>query len=98
MILHEQIPQGSGWFAIFLIFCTAAGIVAGDAKEVPRLSANEVKQMLYRPDVVIIDVRKYRNWWRSTHKISTAVREDPSEVDQWAQKYSKDKTLVFYCA
>jgi hypothetical protein len=46
--------------------------------------------------VIIIDVRKYRNWWRSSKKILSAVREEPSKVDQWAQKYPKDKSLIFY--
>jgi predicted sulfurtransferase len=98
MIRYEHITRSGGWFAILLIFCNAIGVGAGDVKEVPRISVHQVKQMLGHPDVVIIDVRKYRNWWRSTKKILTAVREDPSEVDQWNQKYSRDKTLVFYCA
>jgi hypothetical protein len=26
------------------------------------------------------------------------VREDPQAVDSWAGKYTKEKTLVLYCA
>ena len=48
--------------------------------------------------VVVIDVRTHRNWWRSSKKIPTAVREDPSRVDQWFQKYSTNQTLIFYCS
>jgi rhodanese-related sulfurtransferase len=71
---------------------------ADDLNAVPIISVHQVRQMLGQPEVVIIDVRKNLSWWQSTTKISTAVREDPSEVDEWAGKYSKDQTLIFYCA
>jgi len=38
------------------------------------------------------------DWTGSDLKIRGAVREDPLAVDSWANKYPKDKTLVFYCA
>ena len=73
-------------------------LVAADNNTVPRISAAQVKQMIGLPETVIIDVRRFRNWWRSSKKILAAVREDPSKVDKWAQKYAKDKTLIFYCS
>ena len=69
---------------------------ASDTKSVPGMSVDQVNQLLGRPDTVIIDVRKPRNWWRTSKKIFTAVREDPSKVDQWARKYAKSQTLIFY--
>jgi len=66
------------------------------AEEVPRITKEEVKGMLDSPDVIIIDVRLGGNWNRSQLKIKGAVREDPSDVTSWRDKYSKDKTLVFY--
>jgi hypothetical protein len=86
-------------YLIFLLICGyAIEGIGNDATEVPRISAAQVKQMLGSPDSVIIDVRRFRNWWRSSKKILTAVREDPSRVNQWIQKYTREKTLIFYCS
>ena len=64
--------------------------------EVPRISIERTKQMLANPDVVIIDVRTVKTWWRSPTKIENAEREDPGSLESWAEKYPKDKTLIFY--
>jgi hypothetical protein len=86
-------------YLVFLLICGyAIGGIADDETEVPIIFAPQVKQMLGNPNTVIIDVRRYRNWWRSSKKILTAVREDPSRVNQWIQKYAGDKTLIFYCS
>ena len=79
-----------------LIFSSTVFSAADNDKNVPGISVDQVKQLLNNSDVIIIDVRKYRNWWRSSKKILSAVRENPSKVDQWAQKYPKDKSLIFY--
>ena len=84
--------------ALFMILSQAIVLLAGDTGEVPKLTAHQVKKLLGRPDTVVIDVRTYRNWWRSSKKIPTAIREDPSTVDQWIEKYVKDQTLIFYCS
>ena len=82
---------------IFLLIFSNTGFSAADNdKSVPGISVHQVKQLLNNSDTIIIDVRKYRNWWRSSKKILSAVREEPSKVDQWAQKYPKDKSLIFY--
>ena len=70
---------------------------ANDPANVPKISIDQLKNMLGKPDIVIIDVRTFRSWWQSEKKIATAVREDPAKVDQWAPKYAKDQTLIFYC-
>ena len=83
----------------FLIFISQAIVLlADDTADVSRISADQVKKLLGRPDTVIIDVRTDRNWWRSSKKIPTAIREDPSKVDRWIEKYTRDKTLIFYCS
>jgi hypothetical protein len=79
-----------------LIFSSTVFSAADNDKNVPGISVDQVKQLLNNSDVIIIDVRKYRNWWRSSKKILSAVRENPSKVDQWAQKYPKNKSLIFY--
>ena len=88
----------------FLITVLMLGMLLGSTAasaasiEVPRISIERTKQMLTSADVVIIDVRTAKTWWRSTTKIENAVREDPGSIERWAQKYSKEKTLIFYCS
>jgi rhodanese-related sulfurtransferase len=83
---------------ISVLFLLVFGITMAAAKDVPRMTVDELKALLGTPDVVILDVRINSDWNRSTEKIMGAVREDPSEVKVWAKKYSKEKTLVLYCA
>lgn len=68
------------------------------AQEVPRVTKEELREMLDRQDVVIIDDRTGRDWNASEFKIKGAIREDPGKVDEWAGQYPKDRTLVIYCA
>jgi hypothetical protein len=90
--------------ATILITALLAGIllcrpvVSAASIEVPRISIERTKQMLANPDVVIIDVRTAKTWWRSTTKIKNAVREEPGSLERWAEKYPKEKTLIFYCS
>jgi len=96
--IKEKIIKWSIFAGTFflLIFSYTRFWVVNNGPKVPSMSIQQVKERLNHPDVVIIDVRKSRNWLRSSKKILSAVRENPSEVDQWAQKYPKDKLLVFY--
>ena len=64
----------------------------------PRMTKDDLKAMLGNPDLVIIDVRYGKDWTDSDLKIRGAVREDPEAFNSWANKYPKNKTLVFYCA
>jgi rhodanese-related sulfurtransferase len=66
---------------------------------VPRMTKEELKPLLGNPDVIIIDVRVEDEWKEAKWKIQGAVREDSEkDIDSWANKYPKDKTLVFYCS
>jgi hypothetical protein len=69
-----------------LIVGQAAFTFANDTGEVSRISVHQVKALLGQPETVIIDVRNHRNWWRSSKKIPSAVREDPSTVEKWIPK------------
>ena len=80
-------------FAVIALFATPA-----PAQEAQRMAIEELKGMLGKPDVVIIDVRRDGDWKSSNVKIKGAVREDQDKVDARMSKYPKDKTLVFYCA
>jgi rhodanese-related sulfurtransferase len=66
--------------------------------DVPRVKKDELKAMLGNSDLVILDVRYKKDWTDSDSKIKGAIREDPESVKSWAEKYSKDKTFVLYCA
>jgi len=72
-------------------------VVAASAADIPRITVEELKAMLGNPDLVIIDVRIERDWESATLKIPGAVWEDFFEVETWAEKYPKDKTIVLYC-
>ena len=87
----------TGACIIFLLIFSWTGVLAADNdKDVPGISVHQVKKLLCNSDVIIIDVRKYRNLWRSNKKVLSADREDPSKVDHWAQNYLKDKSRIFY--
>jgi rhodanese-related sulfurtransferase len=62
------------------------------------MTKDELRNLIEEGDVIVVDVRTGRDWKSSEYKIHTAVREDAAQVASWAKKYSKDKTLVFYCA
>ncbi|MDH4231889.1 MAG: rhodanese-like domain-containing protein [Nitrospirota bacterium] len=71
--------------------------VAASAAGIPKITGEELKAMLGEPDLVVIDVRIERDWESATLKIPGAVWEDYFEVETWAKKYPKDKTIVLYC-
>jgi len=98
MFFQKYLARISFFFICLLILGQGSVPIAADNNDVPQISAERVKQMMGRPETVIIDVRRFRSWWQSSKKIAHAVREDPSRVDKWAQKYSKDATLIFYCS
>jgi hypothetical protein len=71
---------------------------AESADTVPRMTQQEAKSLLGNPDVIFIDVRAPKDWDASSSKIRGAIREDPSNISGWAEKYPKEKTLLLYCA
>jgi rhodanese-related sulfurtransferase len=69
---------------------------AATAQEGPKITMEEVKAMLESPDVIILDVRPDEQWKQSSRKLPGAVHEDPEDVESWADKYPKEKTLILY--
>ena len=64
---------------------------------IPRMTKEQLKPLMGTPGVIILDVREPDDWNKSREKITGAVREDPEkDAKMWAEKYPKDKTLVFY--
>ncbi len=81
-------------FFIVSIGCTKIH----SAKDVPRITKNELKAKLGAPDLVLLDVRTDSDWEKSDEKITGASRMDPETVDTWVDKLPKDKEIVLYCA
>jgi len=83
----------------FLIFFMVGILTTfAESADVPRMMKDELKAMLGNSDLVILDVRYKKDWTDSDSKIKGAIREDPESIKSWAEKYSKDKTFVLYCA
>jgi rhodanese-related sulfurtransferase len=83
---------------LFLFLGMGMYVTSVMSADVPRMTKDELKALLGSPDLLIVDVRLGRDWKESDLKIKGAVREESREVESWANKYSKDKTLVLYCA
>jgi hypothetical protein len=81
---------------------TTDSTVEMEARDEPptarKITIAETGKMLGSSDVVIIDVRNVGGWINSDSKIKGAVREDPTLVGSWSEKYPKDKTIILYCS
>jgi rhodanese-related sulfurtransferase len=67
-------------------------------EEAPRVSTDQLNDMLGSPDIVLLDVRTESDWKKSDRKIVGAVRVDPDGVSSWAGNYSQDQEIILYCA
>lgn len=83
---------------VLMAVLAAALVLSAQAasEEVARKTTEELKGMLGQPNVVVLDVRTEYDWNSSGEKIKGAVRENPKEVESWAGRYPKDKTMVLY--
>lgn len=83
------------WLALFLFFLLSATSVL--AVSVERMPKEQLKSRIVAGDVVVVDVRTDRDWRSNRFKIKGAVRPE-KDIVKWASQYSKDTTLVLYCA
>jgi hypothetical protein len=81
--------------ALTLVAAFSLHAAAGSA---PRITKEELKSMLADPELVIVDLRRTKDWNSSEYKIKGAVRADPDprKVESWAGGYGKEKTFVVY--
>ena len=86
------------FFIILPSLMLLTGISMSAADDVPLITKEELKAQLDSSNVMILDVRKGKDWKSSEFKIKGAVRANPSDIDKWGATYPKDKTLVLYCA
>ena len=68
------------------------------AVDVPTMSKDELKSQLGSDKIAILDVRSGRDWSSSEFMIQGAVRAPGGDIATWSKNYSKDQTLVLYCA
>jgi hypothetical protein len=86
---------GAGLMLGILLLLSGTDVSA----QVEKMSKEELKAMLGKPELVVIDVRQAGDLVKSNLKIKGAVREDPrQDIKSWADKYSKDREIVLYCA
>lgn len=93
---------------LFASSVVGASIVIGSSKEesankeqipfpeVPRISKEEVRDLMVQPDVVLLDTRPEEEWRSGDFKLPGAVHENPLEFASWASKYSKEQMLIMY--
>ena len=84
--------------AALLSLFALAGYSAPPEKveQVPRLTKEVVKEMLGKPDVVIVDVRYIKQYEQSDKKLPGAVFVQPENFDEFVKNHPKDKTYVLY--
>jgi rhodanese-related sulfurtransferase len=92
-MMKRWIPAGSAVLTLFLVMACAS--LTSDTL---RMNREDVKALMGKPGVVIIDVRMGGSYSSSPWKIKDAVREDPIDVKSWAHKYSKNDTILLYCS
>lgn len=83
---------------LILVSSGCAASVKKAAGDVPRMPVDELKSRMGDPSLNVIDVRSDGDWEASSSKIKGAIREASKKVSDWATNYSKDKTIVLYCA
>jgi rhodanese-related sulfurtransferase len=68
------------------------------AEDSHAMTKEQLRALLGKPNVIVIDVRSNYDWDSSKTKIKGAVREEGMKFASWMNKYPKDKTIVLYCA
>jgi 3-mercaptopyruvate sulfurtransferase SseA len=99
-----MVKNAAGFLSFLMLVVLALGSSGSAAPanktpgEVPRMEVDELNARLGDSSLVVIDVRTAADWEGSSVKIKGAVREAGKSVSDWASNYSKDKTIVLYCA
>ncbi len=73
-------------------------LTSGPSVAEPQITKDELKEILGKPGIHILDIRSIEEWEHSFCKIPGAVHEVAAEWVAWTAKYPKDDTIVIYCA
>jgi predicted sulfurtransferase len=95
MRIHQPIPYV---LLLALVLVMTGMSVTQAGTDVPLMTTDELKAMLDDPDLLILDVRRGKDWKSSEFKIKGATYAKPEAYDEWANAYPKTKKIVLYCA
>ena len=82
--------------ALILVALTGYTAPPTTVEQVPRLTKEQVRDMLGKPDVVIVDIRFIKQYEQSDRKLPGAVFVQPENFDEFVKNNPKDKTYVLY--
>lgn len=84
--------------AILLVIALAGwSAPPSSVEQVPRLTKEQVRDMLGKPDVVIMDGRYIKQYEQSDRKLPGAVFFQPETLDEFVKNHpQKDKTYIVY--
>jgi hypothetical protein len=69
---------------------------AAAAEDVPRISKEDAKALLRKPNAVFLDARIDKAWKGSSRRILGAVRVDLFDLETQTATYSKETTFIIY--
>jgi hypothetical protein len=67
-------------------------------EQIPRMTKEQLKGMLGKPDLVVFDVRFIKQYEQSDKKLPGAVFIDSENMAKVISESPLDRTYVFYCA
>ncbi len=83
--------------SVILVALTGYTAPPSSVEQVPRLTKEQVRDMLGKPDVVIIDIRFIKQYEQSDRKIPGAVFVQPENFDEFVKNHpQKDRTYILY--
>lgn len=91
--MPKRAEQAARIILTLVLLLPSIAALAGDA---PRIDPAELKEMLGKPGVAIVDVRAEAA--TAATRIPGSVIEDSAAYAEWAKKYPADKTIVLYCS
>jgi len=98
MLSRKTFPNLAFVLSVLVSLGVCPDVRADNTKNVLTISVDEAQYLRNTQNIVIVDVRTARSWWRNNTKIPGAVRGDPAKVKEWEPKYAHDKTLILYCS
>jgi rhodanese-related sulfurtransferase len=77
---------------------SASGLFQHDANDVPRITPEELAARLAgaRPPIVL-DVRTRSQYERDEAQIPGSVRVAPDQLEAWATRETRERSIVAYC-
>jgi Rhodanese-like domain len=82
--------------ALILVALTGYSAPPASVEQVPRLTKEAVKEMIGKPDVVIVDIRYIKQYEQSDSRLPGAVFVQPENFDEFAKNFPKQRTYVLY--